>query len=798
MKQKKRCISFRALIWAFVLVFFTMSLNAQLLVKNGGFENSPVGQASGSIEGWLLLTNPGLARFEIVSDTVFKGERALKIEIDSLGSNAWDIQVVADSIPVVYNETYRYSIWARSRTAGAKVSFTVGRYNYSEYGRIHETSLTTTWQKYTFEFTVTANEPYARGPIHFSISGNAGNAVFIDNLRIVSINATKRPVIVEAESGALGSSLSTAGEGEITYITPIVSQGGDYPSDTPTVATYQVTFPDSGSYNLYVRLKVGSNPWNDDSFFYGNGFGLKQLNADDWIRVNGLASAGYTDSNEIVSEIGYAGDQVWKWVKLSGIENSGAGWELGPVFVVPEDSLTQTIQLGSREDGLYIDKIAFGRADLFYRVMDLDNNGEGFIEIPSPPWPGPPLAWKQPKFVGNIYSAPQLKRLENYWNQITPENAGKWGSVEGTRDVMNWTELDSAYALAKRNGFPFVFHVLVWGPQQPSWISDLPDSEKVQEIREWFEAVRDRYQDIDYLQVVNEALSNPPDGKNGRANYMNALGGTGVTGYDWVINAFRMAREVFGEDTKLMLNDYSVINDGGRNATYMRIIRYLQAENLIDAVGEQGHYFTTNSTGNATLKRYLDSLASTGVPVQITELDIRAANGDTTAQLNEYKRVFRLFFEHPGVEGITLWGWRPGMWVEDAYLITSGDVERPALRWLRNYLDTLVLPQVSVNMPEVNIAGEYELYNSYPNPFNPTTRIMYKLPVKSYVTLKVYNVLGQEIATLVDGVSDAGNYEATFDGRGLASGMYVYRMQARPVNGTKESFVASKKFVLLK
>lgn len=75
---------------------------------------------------------------------------------------------------------------------------------------------------------------------------------------------------------------------------------------------------------------------------------------------------------------------------------------------------------------------------------------------------------------------------------------------------------------------------------------------------------------------------------------------------------------------------------------------------------------------------------------------------------------------------------------------------------------------------------------AYPNPFNPTTTISYRLPITDYVTLKVYNLLGQEIATLFEGVKQAGSYETKFDGNGLSSGMYVYRLQAGEYSITKK------------
>ena len=134
------------------------------------------------------------------------------------------------------------------------------------------------------------------------------------------------------------------------------------------------------------------------------------------------------------------------------------------------------------------------------------------------------------KFLGNIHSSSQMTNYTEYWNQVTPENAGKWDSVEHTRDVMTWSSLDAAYNFAKNNDFPFRLHVLVWGNQQPAWIESLPPDEQLEEIEEWFIAVADRYPDLDYVEVVNEPLHDPPNQPgSGGGNYIDALGGSGDT-----------------------------------------------------------------------------------------------------------------------------------------------------------------------------------------------------------------------------------------------------------------------------
>jgi hypothetical protein len=86
---------------------------------------------------------------------------------------------------------------------------------------------------------------------------------------------------------------------------------------------------------------------------------------------------------------------------------------------------------------------------------------------------------------------------------------------------------------------------------------------------------------------------------------------------------------------------------------------------------------------------------------------------------------------------------------------------------------------------------EFTLSQNYPNPFNPSTTIEYQITKSGMTTLKVYNVLGQEVATLVDGVVSAGSHEATFDASRLSSGIYFYTLRSG-------SFVETKKMVLLK
>jgi hypothetical protein len=96
-----------------------------------------------------------------------------------------------------------------------------------------------------------------------------------------------------------------------------------------------------------------------------------------------------------------------------------------------------------------------------------------------------------------------------------------------------------------------------------------------------------------------------------------------------------------------------------------------------------------------------------------------------------------------------------------------------------------------VEQPFTGVPLIYKLSQNYPNPFNPTTTIRYSLPTATNVTLKVFNIIGQEVVTLVNGLQPAGQYIQLFEAKHLASGVYFYRLEAG-------SFVDVKKMMLLK
>ncbi len=105
--------------------------------------------------------------------------------------------------------------------------------------------------------------------------------------------------------------------------------------------------------------------------------------------------------------------------------------------------------------------------------------------------------------------------------------------------------------------------------------------------------------------------------------------------------------------------------------------------------------------------------------------------------------------------------------------------------------NSLVIPATSVEQTSSAVPATFALGQNYPNPFNPSTAITYSLPAAGRVTLTVYTMLGQRVATLVNTVQNAGTYTASFDASRLASGMYLYRIEAG-------SFSSVKKMMLMK
>ncbi len=142
---------------------------------------------------------------------------------------------------------------------------------------------------------------------------------------------------------------------------------------------------------------------------------------------------------------------------------------------------------------------------------------------------------------------------------------------------------------------------------------------------------------------------------------------------------------------------------------------------------------------------------------------------------------------------VTIVGYTSTLVSSTATLIGSGAVVNNTVTIVSNTptIDSLLCSNTLTGIEDkLGLSKAFSLVQNYPNPFNPSTTIRYELPTRSHVVLKIFNLLGQEVATLVDGEKAVGRYEVRWEARGFASGIYFYRLQAG-------EFVETKKLVLI-
>ncbi|MFQ3576181.1 MAG: endo-1,4-beta-xylanase, partial [Cytophagales bacterium] len=325
------------------------------------------------------------------------------------------------------------------------------------------------------------------------------------------------------------------------------------------------------------------------------------------------------------------------------------------------------------------------------------------------------------KYLGNIIAGSIPQNYNTFWNAVTSENDNKWGSVEPQRNQMNWTGSDRAFNHAKNNNLAFRYHALAWGNQYPCWAIrgqgcsggsnntgtptlQITQQEFRDELEQYMQLVAQRYgDDIDQLDVLNENLQFGDGSEHAPATpvFRQALGGSGTTGYDWVVWLFEKARQYF-PNSKLVLNDYGLENDQSAINRQLAVIRVLRDRNLIDGFGTQAHEFNVNTLSASALTNALNLMANSGVPIYVTELDI---SGNDSEQNTRYQTLFPVYWNHAAVAGISLWGYIQNQtWIANTHLMSSGANDatfRPAMTWLQNYMQQ----RPNVGYPFANQTG---------------------------------------------------------------------------------------------
>ncbi len=219
--------------------------------------------------------------------------------------------------------------------------------------------------------------------------------------------------------------------------------------------------------------------------------------------------------------------------------------------------------------------------------------------------------------------------------------------------------------------------------------------------------------------------------------------------------------------------------------------------------------YITNVNGTVFFSRYVN--ASTGTELWKTNgtdvgtvmvKDINPGPGSSTPTYLANVNGTLFFWADDGTNGIELWksdGTESGtVLVQDFYTGFTSSAPFPLVNvngtWFFHAIPGLWKLETGPTGVENSNGGSpavFSLHQNYPNPFNPATTIRYDVPRQSVITLKVYNMLGQEVASLVNGVKEAGSYTESFDATRLGNGVYFYRLQS-------SSFIETRKLVFLK
>lgn len=268
----------------------------------------------------------------------------------------------------------------------------------------------------------------------------------------------------------------------------------------------------------------------------------------------------------------------------------------------------------------------------------------------------------------------EAQLITKEFSSLTPENAMKWEAIHSRPDMYYWKDADSIVAFAERNNMKLRGHTLCWHNQTPAWVFKNADGSNVskevllQRLKEHITTVVSRYKGKIYAwDVVNEVISDKPD-----EMYRNSLWYQ-LCGEDFIAKAFEYAHEA-DPDALLFYNDYNEINPIKREKIYKLVMSLKKAGIPIHGLGLQAHW-AINEPSVTQLDSTLQQFATTGLQLQITELDISVYNKEHNArernrtdddtsftankaskQTDMYVNCFKLFAKYrKHIKAITFW-----------------------------------------------------------------------------------------------------------------------------------------------
>lgn len=399
---------------------------------------------------------------------------------------------------------------------------------------------------------------------------------------------------------------------------------------------------------------------------------------------------------------------------------------------------------------------------------------------------------------GNLYEPNMHSDYMTFWNGITAENAHKWGDIfPNYSGSYNWRKADIVYNYAADNNLMFRYHAIAWGSQYPNNLPCNNVTQFRQAITFYMSEIQRKYRHIDQFDVLNEnmhgsATYNGQEHAAGTPCFRSGMGGNGTTGHDWVIWLFEQAREMF-PNSKLIMNDFELEGNNAGIDQQLAIMAALRDRGLVDGFGTQAHTFNvdrlrTNPNG---LRTSVDRMARAGVPVYVTELDLTGNpdnSGSEALQLQSYQNLFPVYWEHPAVAGVTIWGYVEGLtWFEGTGLLNSNRTKRSAMIWLENYIAS----QPNVGYPFGTITGTCTpVTNPTVSLTAPTANQTYTAPATVSIAATATASAGRTInrVEFFNGTTKLGEdltAPYTFSWTNVAAGTYTITAVARDNTGAQ-------------
>jgi endo-1,4-beta-xylanase len=431
---------------------------------------------------------------------------------------------------------------------------------------------------------------------------------------------------------------------------------------------------------------------------------------------------------------------------------------------------------------------------------------------------------------------------------------------------------------ARRQGFTFRGHTLVWHSQTPpelfrsGYVSsgarltkEKMTARMENYIKEIIRLIHEGWPGLlSAMDVVNEAVTDAGADRSTDSEWYMTFGDN-----SYIMKAFELTRKYtvqYGEtQIKLYYNDYNTSTASKANGI-VRLCSPIFRAGYLDGIGMQEHDANNSPTAEAWIASY-NKFDTVCTEMSVTELDVTTGSATPSAavlaiQANQYGQLFKCFIERSYFRGrgkiinVSKDGlndqytfktnqssslWDAQNKCKPAFYAAAGvGINYNALDSLIAFADTLqesrFTPEswtllssalasaknardqnysnsvsadtslgkakdslkVAVNGLTVTGIGDVEnaakvfaLSQNFPNPFNPKTVVRSQLPGASQVRLVVYDLLGREVAVLVDGQRAAGSYQDTFDASGLASGVYIYRL-------TAGAYVETRQMILIR